>query len=275
MKNHWIEYGCEFFGTALLLFIGLSAVSLNFGAGSPVLQWIPSENVRRLLTGLIFAGGATAVVYSPLGLRSGGHINPAVTLSFYLLGRVKTPDAVLYAIAQCAGAVLGTFFVMLAWRPLAESTAYGATMPAPGITLTAAFGLETAMTFALVLVILSIANTIRIARFTPLAAGSLVAALVYFEAPYTGTSVNPARSLGSAFFSGNFDHYWLYVSAPLAGAILATALYALAVKFAHRVNLCAKLYHKPNYRCIFRCRYAQVPAQTPDASGNRTNYKCD
>ena len=80
----WKQYSAEFFGTAIMLFIGLSAVSLNFGESSPMLSLIPPFRLRLLLTGLIFAGGGTAVVYSPLGQLSGGHINPAVTLAFFV-----------------------------------------------------------------------------------------------------------------------------------------------------------------------------------------------
>src|SRR5207244_4145864 len=84
----WLaESLAEFAGTALLLLIGLSAVVVDFATGSPVIRWVPNEDIRRLLTGIVFAGGATAIVYSPLGRRSGGHINPAVTGAFLRLGK--------------------------------------------------------------------------------------------------------------------------------------------------------------------------------------------
>jgi len=84
------EYLAEFIGTALLLLIGLSAVVINFATGSPVPGWIPNEDVRRLVTGIVLAGGATAIVSSPLGRRSGGHINPAVTRAFLRLGKGRS-----------------------------------------------------------------------------------------------------------------------------------------------------------------------------------------
>lgn len=101
------EYAAEFTATFLLLLVGLSAVSVNFGDGSPIPSWIPNEAVRRLLTGILFAGGATAIVYSPLGQRSGGHLNPAVTLAFLRLGKMTRRSAVFYIVAQILGALAG------------------------------------------------------------------------------------------------------------------------------------------------------------------------
>ncbi len=76
MKDHLPEYFAEFLGTAIMMMIGIGAVTLMFAAATPMRDWIPSDDVRRLITGIIFAGGATAVVLSPLGQRSGGHLNP-------------------------------------------------------------------------------------------------------------------------------------------------------------------------------------------------------
>jgi aquaporin Z len=87
------DYAAEFAGTFLLLLIGLSAVVVDFAHGSPVPRWIPHRDLPRLLTGVLFAGGATAIVYSPLGKTSGGHINPAVTLAFFRLRKITGSSA--------------------------------------------------------------------------------------------------------------------------------------------------------------------------------------
>src|SRR5678815_4623405 len=96
MRRNLSAYLSEFAGTAIMLFIGVSAVAFMWSPGSPV-PVVENGALRRLLTGLMFAGGATAVVYSPLGQISGGHINPAVTLAFWRLGKVSTRDAVIYS----------------------------------------------------------------------------------------------------------------------------------------------------------------------------------
>ena len=111
IRAHAPEYLAEFAGTGLMLFIGLSAIVVNFGEGSPIVDKVPNEHLRRLLTGIIFAGGATIVIYSPLGKRSGGHINPAVTLAFFLLRKIGPRDAVAYVVAQVAGALVAAFAV--------------------------------------------------------------------------------------------------------------------------------------------------------------------
>ena len=104
MKQQLAAYLSEFAGTAIMMAIGVGAITLFWAPGSPVPR-IDPERLRLLATGLIFAGGATLVVYSPLGKLSGAHLNPAVTCAFWRLGRINSRDAVAYAIAQTIGAV--------------------------------------------------------------------------------------------------------------------------------------------------------------------------
>src|SRR5206468_9767834 len=77
---HWFEYGAELLGTAFLVFAGVSAVVFDFGIGSPLAQVLPDTSIRRLITGLLFAGSGALIAISPLGCLSGGPINPRVTL---------------------------------------------------------------------------------------------------------------------------------------------------------------------------------------------------
>jgi len=99
---HWPEYVCEFFGTACMIFVGLSAIALNFGTEAPTEFLFPSSRLRLLLTAFLFSTGGTAVVYSYLGKRSGGHLNPAVSFAFWLNKKVSTEDAIFYVLAQVA-----------------------------------------------------------------------------------------------------------------------------------------------------------------------------
>ncbi|MFQ5776684.1 MAG: aquaporin [Terriglobia bacterium] len=262
MREHWPEYMSEFLGTAIMMTIGVGAITLMWGDGSPVPAVIPPARLRLLLTGILFAGGATLVVYSRLGQRSGAHINPAVTLAFWRLGKIRARDAVAYAGAQFLGATAGVLVVRLAAGQLAWGVPVrlGLTQPGEGIHPLVAFAAEIGITFLLVGVILVFVNRPRLAPRTGLVAGALVAFLVTVEAPVSGTSLNPARSLGPAVVTASFVHQWIYLLAPPLGALLAVGLFGRRGG-AKTQPLCAKLYHTERYRCIFaNCAYHRVRA---------------
>jgi len=241
---HWTEWCCEAAGTALLLLGGLSAVFLDLGPHSPVVPQLPSMSARLLLTGLMFAGSGSLIALSPLGRRSGAHLNPVVTLAFWTQGKVHPHDLAGYVAAQLIGALAGTAVLAAAWGPTAAALHLGATAPGRGLSTPAAAGIEAAMTAALVLLILLMTSDPRSARWTPLGTWILVAGLVWQVAPFTGTSLNPARSFGPAVLAPLLGPLWAYVVGPICGSLLATAVFAL---FRTRSTLTAKLFHDPSY----------------------------
>lgn len=238
-----------------MLFIGVSAVAFMWGPGSPV-PVVPNGALRRLLTGILFAGGATAVVYSPLGQMSGGHINPAVTLAFWRLGKVSTRDAVIYVVLQFLGAFAGAYAAGVAWGHLTTGVQYAATVPGAGYSWAGALAAETFITFLLVFTIFVCVNKPKIAPRTGIIAGSLVALLVMIEAPVTGTSLNPARTLAPAVLASTYAALWVYFVGPIAGALLAVGAYR--GQWGNQ-TVCAKLYHTEKYPCPFdTCNYRLV-----------------
>ena len=242
---HWIPWLCEYLGTALLLAGGLSAVFLDFGPYSPVARVLPSTSARLLLTGLLFAGTGSLVALSPIGRLSGAHLNPAVTVAFWTQRKVHPHDLVGYITAQLLGAITACAVLRLVWGRTAQVLHLGATQPGHGFSDVAVAGLETAMTASLVLMILFMTSSTRTARWTPLGNWLLVAALVWQGAPYTGTSLNPARSLGPALVAPLLTNLWPYLAGPLAGALVAAGIFA----FFPRLNtLTAKIFHDPRYR---------------------------
>ncbi len=222
MKVPWTLLGAEFLGTAVLVGVGLSAVILDFGHGSPVPALLPDPGLRRAVTGLLFGATGALVAISPLGKASGAHINPVVTLAFRVRGRIGTGHAVGYVLAQLAGGVAGSLPLLL-WGGIGASIDYGATTPGAGHSAGTALLGEIATTFALVVLLLTFLGHRRLRPFTPLLFPVLYGFMVFAEAPLSGTSTNPARSLGPAVVSGQWRAWWVYWLGPAAGALLGVA----------------------------------------------------
>jgi len=249
-RLHWVEYGAELLGTAFLVFAGVSAVIFVFGTGSPLAQVVPDTSTRRLITGLLFAGSGALVAISPLGKLSGGHINPAVSLAFWMQGKMHHMDLGGYISGQLLGATIGALLVALVWRGRAASVGYGATVPGAGYALWMVFLAEVSLVFLLVLSIFLFVSSHRLMRLTPLMVWILVAVMVWLEAPISGTSLNPARSFGPALVSWIWSYHWLYWVAALLGALLAVKAFRLLSGGARDV-LTGKLFHVSNYRSVF------------------------
>jgi len=154
-------------------------------------------------------------------------------------------DVIGYVIAQCLGGLAGAAVVRGLWGATAVAVHTGATVPGHGFGAGDAVLLEGAMTAALVLMLLFFTSSHALARWTPVGNWVLVAGLVWVGADYTGTSLNPARSLGPAVLASLLGIWWVYVVGPLLGGALATGVFGL---FRDRVTLTAKLFHDPRYR---------------------------
>lgn len=259
---HWWIWGAEASGTALLVLGALSSVALVLGDGSPVRESLSSESVRLLLTGLLVGGCVSLIVISPLGRLSGAHLNPAVTLAFRIVGRISGHDVVGYLLAQLAGALVGALAFRLLWGSVALSVDGGVTHPT--VATPAAIAVEVGMTGLLVAMIFVFVSRERLMRWTPLMLWPLLGVLVWQGSPYTGTSLNPARSAGPAAAFSDFADLWLYLLAPVVGAVVVAALWQLR----HPANQpkTAKLFHDPRYPSSLRC---ELPAMPPDAPLSR------
>lgn len=250
LRKHWPEYLIEAFCLGVFMLSAGACTVLFEYPPSPLHAAISQPEVRRALIGLAMGLTAVALIYSPWGQQSGAHMNPAVTLTFYRLGKVAKWDAFFYIIAQFTGGLLG---VLLTRTLLGNSFAdpavnYVVTVPgAAGVP--AAFAAELVISCGLMLMILLVSGTPRLARFTGLFAGVLVALFITVEAPYSGMSINPARTVASALPSGVWTAGWIYFVAPIGGMLLAVDIRRLLLKGAHAA--CAKLHHHNARRCIF------------------------
>lgn len=234
----WLVLRAELVGTAVLVFVGLSLVILMFGEGSPIQSVLPSEGWRRLITGFLFGTTGALIALSPIGVRSGAHINPIVTMAFRLMGKLDLRTSLGYVVAQLAGAILGSLPLM-AWGAMGRSVAFGATFPGEGYSIGAVLLGEVITTFAMVTLLCVFLGFHRIRPFTPAIFPVLYAVMVYTESPISGTSTNPARSLGPAIISGQWDGWWIYWVGPVIGSVAACVACSVLAK---RITV-AKLYH--------------------------------
>ena len=222
-RSDWKLFVAEAIGTGLLLFFGISAVIFNWGEGSVVAKLIPSESTRRLLTGFMFGTVGCLVTISPVGKISGAHINPAVTLAFWLRGKIRTDTMFGYVISQLVGGIIGSI-PLLMWGKQGESIQYGLTLPGDA-GLMPAFTGEIIATACLVIYLYVFIGTKRLRNYTPYGIPFLFAILTWIEAPFSGCSVNPARSIAPALIAGNFTGQWVYWIAPAIGVIIVTLFF--------------------------------------------------
>jgi len=254
LRQHWPEYLMEAAELGLFMISACAFTVLLFHPASPLARVVPDGILRRLLMGLAMGSTAIAIIFSPLGKRSGAHFNPAVTLTFFRLGKIAAWDTAFYTVFQFAGGVAGVLIASLVLGNLIahQSVKYAATIPGSAGVL-AAFLAELTITFILMTVILNVSNTKRLSRWTGLFAGALVATYISIESPISGMSMNPARTFGSAFGAHIWMSLWIYFSAPPLGMLLAAEVYQRLN--AGRAVACAKLHHHNNQRCIFRCNF--------------------
>ena len=247
----------------LYLFVACAFATLLQHPASIVQQFISSSIARRALMGLAMGATAIAIVVSPWGKRSGGHFNPAITVTFYRLGKVEFWDAWFYVIAQFLGAISGVALARYAWRGALGNHAVRYAVTVPGMCGSAvAFVAELTISFILMITVLFATNRKRLAPYTAYFVGVLIATYFTFEAPLSGMSTNPARTFGSALHANYWHANWIYFIAPTLGMFCAAEVF-LRVR-GGAAPCCAKLHHANNKRCIFHhTQEGRPPAPGP------------
>lgn len=261
LAHHWPEYLTE--GALLGAFMVSACVSVVLleHPASPLRRGIASAFARRSIVGVLMGLTAVALIYSGPGRRSGAHMNPAVTVAFLSLGRVRPWDAGFYVLAQVAGGLAGVLasravlgraiahpsvnYVVTA-PPLAEPPrARGRVVPRPSAA-GAAWIAEFVISFGMMAVVLAATSVPDAAPYTGLFAGTLVAAYIAVEAPLSGMSINPARTLASAIPARSYRALWVYLTAPPLAMLAAAALFPAA----GGPTPCPTLMH-PDGPCVF------------------------
>jgi aquaporin Z len=254
LQQHWPEYLSEATGLCLFMISACAFSVLIFHPALPVSRTILSPVLSRLLMGAAMGATAIGITYSPIGGRSGAHLNPSITLMFLRLGKINGGDALWYMLAQFAGGLAGVLISALLLGQLISAPAVNYAVTVPGASgVLAAFLAEVCISFLLMSVVLTVSNTRRWSRLTGLCAGLLVATYITLESPISGMSMNPARTLGSALPARVWTSLYIYFVAPPVGMLLAAEIYRRVRGL--RAVWCAKLNHHTQARCIFRCNF--------------------
>lgn len=249
LKNHWPEYLIEAGGLFLFLSIASLLAVLLEHPDSPVNQAVKDATLRHALLGLGMGTYIAALVYSPWGKKSGAHINPAVTWTFFRLGKIKFADAIFYTLAQFLGAIIAAQLMAVLLGELYKNPAINYNLTLPGADgMFVAFIAEFMISFLLMLVVLIAMNSKKLEPFVGAFTGLLIACYLAFELPYSGMSLNPARTFGSAFLARDWMGLWIYFTAPVLAMLLSAEVYR---RFSKNQKLaCAKLQHGKG-ACIF------------------------
>ncbi len=258
-KRHWRLYVDE--GVELAIFM-ISACFFTvwlFDPKLPAPHLLPSSALRRLLMGMSMGATAILIIRSPMGRRSGAHFNPAITLTYFRLGKINKWDAGFYVLSQFIGGICGVGLSALCLRGSLAVPAVDYAVTVPAVTVprwggtAAAFCAEYFMAALLMLVVLWFSNRPPLARYTSYLVGILIMFYVLVFAPVSGFSINPARTTGSAVFANVWTAIWLYFAAPLLGMMTSAEIY---IRVYGKENvLCAKLHPDPNYPCPFLCHF--------------------
>lgn len=201
------KYFSEFLGTFALVFAGTGAIVIN---------QISHGTVTHVGIALTFGLIVLAMIYT-FGDISGAHLNPAVTIGFWAARRLEGALVLPYVASQISGALVASGLLRFLFP---TNELFGATMPA-GSEMQS-FVLELVLTFLLMLVILNVSTGAKEKGITAgIAVGAVIGLEAMFAGPICGASMNPARSLAPAIVSGHFEHLWLYLAAPVLGAIVA------------------------------------------------------
>lgn len=207
----------EFVGTFTLVFLAVGTAVVGIASHGP--------GFVALAFGLVLVLGVYAI-----GPISGCHINPAVTIAMVVARKMPIQEAAAYWAAQVGGAVVGGALLKImveSFKVEDQTGGLGTNDWGKNINLGGAFVVETVLTLLFVLVILLVTDKAATAGFAGLAIGATLTAVHLVGIPLTGTSVNPARSLGPALFEGGdpLTHVWLFILAPLVGGVLAAVVY--------------------------------------------------
>jgi aquaporin Z len=220
VKKNFVLYCCEALGLGMFMFCaGLADVVIDH-PDLPIHSRIHSALLRRFLIGLLMGVTALYILNSPFGKKSGAHINPSVTIVQYRLGNIDKINSIFYILFQFLGGSLGMFFIYLIIPRYIKFPTINYIVTQPfNTTSVIAFICEFSISFILIVTVLYSNTNKKLSKLTAYFVAVLITVFITFEAPFTGMSMNPARTFSSAIVSGEWKDFWLYCIAPPLGMI--------------------------------------------------------
>jgi aquaporin Z len=257
LKIHWREYLMEAAELGVLMFSICLFGTLLYSRVSPLEPLGLSRTHKGFLMGIAVASTTFLIIRSPFGRRTGAHFNPAITLTYFYLGRVHRWDMLFYFASHFAGALAGVLVARegLGLRLATSPVCYVITIPGEHGSFIA-FVAEFALSGLLMAVVLFGTNRRFLTRSSPVIVSLLIVFYYGLGPSLSGFSVNPARSFSSAIFAWIWQGIWVYFAAPCLGMLAAAFLYIRSIG-SQRVY-CAKLFHDLQSTCPFNCRFVQL-----------------
>ncbi|MDX1907068.1 MAG: aquaporin [Bacteroidia bacterium] len=236
-QTNWRSYLIEGWALGMFMVSAVLVVILMDHPALPVRGLITDGWIRRMIIGIAMGLTAVLLIYSGWGKRSGAHMNPAVTLAFLQIERISPYDALGYILGQCIGSAGSMLLMKTLLFSYISAPEVNYVVTVPGSTgVWTALGLEAAMAAGMFLMVLIMSNHKRLAPYTGYAAGVLVAVYITVEAPLTGMSINPARTIASALSSGIWTDWWIYCIGPVTGMQAAAFIYRHWYRYTHGGN---------------------------------------
>jgi len=252
LRRDWPLFLIEGFLLGCFMVSATAATVLMDAPNSPIAQVVTSPLLRRVVIGAAMGATAVILVYCPWGKRSGAHFNPAFTLSFLWLGKIKAFDALGYAIGQFVGGTAGVLFSALVFGSVVQDPSVRYVVTVPGIWgIWGAWGGEFVISFILVATVLLLNKFPKLVKLTGVFIGMLILVFVTFEVPLSGFSMNPARTFSSAIVADVWTGWWIYYTAPVLGMLAAVEVHRLFATDPSR--LCLRLNHSKKLPTLHPC----------------------
>ena len=252
LRRDWPLFLIEGFLLGCFMVSATAATVLMDAPNSPVAHIVSSPILRRVVIGAAMGSTAVILIYCPWGKRSGAHFNPAFTLSFLWLGKIKAYDALGYVIGQFVGGTLGVLYSALVFGSVVQDPSVRYVVTVPGIWgIGGAWGGEFVISFILVATVLLLNKFPKLVKLTGVFIGMLIVVFVTFEVPLSGFSMNPARTFSSAIVADVWTAWWIYYTAPVLGMLAAVEVHRLFATDPSR--LCLRLNHSKIIPTLHPC----------------------